>query len=222
MMLSILLIILLSNNVCLEKSSQYIPNIDNISNRYWNDISNLEFIYGQIEQETCPSCKSKKCWNPKAELKTDREYGFGLSQLTITKRFNKFNEAKTRYKELKDWRFEDRYNPDYQLRFIILEDKTIFLSMRRLLYSDIDIWAGTFISYNAGKGTLLKRRALCLSKYKDIYDCTKWFDNLERIKLYGEDKLLYGRSLFERRNEYPHNIMKLRSHKYKELINDSK
>lgn len=160
---------------------------------------------GKIEQESW--------WKPTAELKTDREYGFGFGQITITSRFNNFEEAK-KLKPLKDWRWEDRYNPRYQLTYSVLTDKYNFKSVYKLFKDDTNRWAGTLVAYNAGLNTVLQRRA---QAKKLGLDYQLWFNGLDRAFLAYEDKLLYNRKLGLMRNEYPVLIFK-KAEKYRVLI----
>ncbi len=75
-------------------ATRYAPLLKAEQAAYWPDMPMPQALAGQVEQETCPSLKSAKCWNPRAELKTAREYGFGLGQLTVTSRFSAFEEVK--------------------------------------------------------------------------------------------------------------------------------
>lgn len=192
----------------LEKSKPYLSKLNFIINEKWDNISNRYYIAGQIEKESR--------WQVNAELKTSREYGFGLSQITITERFNNFKTATEKYRALKDWKFEDRYNPTYQMTYIVLEDKNNFYQMKKLFSTIKDTWAGTLVCYNAGKGTVLQRRALC--KKTDNCNWTIWFGGLDSVKIQYESRKLYGRDLGDMRNDYPYSIINKLSDKYKELM----
>ena len=50
------------------------------------------YFGGLIEHESCISLTHSKCWNPKSELNTKREYAIGFGQ--ITKAYNKDGIAK--------------------------------------------------------------------------------------------------------------------------------
>jgi membrane-bound lytic murein transglycosylase MltF len=167
-----------------------------------------EVMAGQIEQESR--------WNPRAELKTSREYGFGLAQITVTSRFDNFQEARQRLPPLQDWQWNDRWNVRYQMTFLVMTDRANFATVSRLFTDDTNRWAGALVAYNAGMGTVLQRRALALRTIPAA--STKWFGGLDSVRLPGEKRLLYGRNLGDMRNDYPRLIIKVRAPKYRGML----
>lgn len=193
-------------------SKQYLPILNKAIDDVWKDLSIRSMEAGQIEQETCISLTHKKCWNPKAELKTSREYGFGLGQITITDKFNNFEEIKKMDKFLKDWKYEDRYDPYRQLRALVVYDHFIYSKVIGS-YSDYDRLAFTLAAYNGGLGGLIQDRQLC----KTITGCesNKWFGNVENTSRKSKKKSSgYGKSFFEINREYVSNILLIRRQKY--------
>lgn len=200
----------------LTQAKPQLPVFKQVVYTYWPESPNQQYFPGLVEQETCSNLHN--CWNPNVQLKTSREYGFGLGQVTVAYgahgkvRFNNFTEAKERYKQLSAWQWDDRYNPKYQLTFIVLELKNLFLPLASYFKDDINRWAATLVSYNAGSRTIMDRIAACVATKG--CDKTQWFNGLATVSLPYEKKLLYGVPLYERRNEYPNNIINIRSPKY--------
>ncbi len=210
----------LTSHQIFGKAEPHLALLDSVITKYWPDAPCREFIAGQIEQETCANLK--KCWNSNTELKTKREYGFGLGQITIayrkngSVRFNNFDEAKRRYEELSDWQWDDRYNTKYQLIFIVMECKLNFKKYGNRFVTDIQKWAAALVTYNAGSGAVLTRLKVC--KVTPGCDCTTWFGGLDQVHSKEEEVLLYGRMLYLRRNDYPYNIIYIRSQKYADAV----
>lgn len=179
----------------------------------------VESIAGQIEQETCYSLKHKKCWNPKTELKTSREYGFGLGQLTITSKFSGFDEVK-QYKELKDWKWEDRYNPEMQIRGILIKDRIAYNAIKWTVVNEYEKLAMMYAAYNGGVGGLLSDRKLTHLRGGDT---SRWFGGIEK---YSKKSKVphpeYKKSFFEINREYPRNILTVRMQKYKPWMEELK
>ena len=189
----------------LKRAEPYLPLLCVLVNKYWYG-ARKDYLAGQVEMESL--------WNPYAEFKSHREYGFGFGMITVTKRFNKFEEAKRRYKELRNWAWENRFDPKYQLTFLVLEDKRLFKLTKFCNYSEKDNYACMFVSYNSGFGNLLKRRAIAPKKYKN-----RWFGGLELVCPYPKAKL-YRYKLCDLQNRYPYNIIFVKSPKYKKWFKE--
>jgi hypothetical protein len=200
------------------RALELMPTIINTQRSVWPDAPMPSFLPAQIEQETCPSLKSPKCFNPRAELKTSREYGFGLGQTTIayrqdgSVRFNKWAELRTRYPSLRGWTWEDRYNPGFQLAALMEMDKASY-RLYPFAATPRDRLAFTLGGYNGGDRGNMQDRLLCQST--PGCDSNRWFDNVERYSL--KSKIAnpgYGKSAFEINREYPRNVLGIRRPKY--------
>jgi hypothetical protein len=181
---------------------------------------------GQIEQETCPSLTSKKCWNPRAELKTSREYGFGLGQLTIayredgSERFNTFNEVRMYDSTLAAWEWRDRYDAERQLRALVLKNKLNWDSIK-FAASEKDRTEFMLYAYNGGLGAVLQDRRLC----EQTAGCNPgvWTGNVELTgtksrKAFGG---VYGdQSPHSITRAYVKNIMTFRADRYRGKIHE--
>lgn len=184
---------------------KYLPVLKTEIQTIWPDVQPYSTLGALIEQESCISLKHKKCWNPRAELKTDREYGFGLGQLTVTHKFNAFEEVKAMHPSMRDWRWEDRYNPSYQLRAIVLKNRNNFRAVSKWTPRNEDRMAFTFSAYNGGLGGLMKDRRLC-ANVKGC-DTTRWFGHVEQHSFRSKVAVKgYGQSFFDINRGYVRNV----------------
>lgn len=194
-------------------ASVYLPVLAAVIASLWPLMPDPPLLAGQIEQETCISLKHRKCWSPQAELKTDREYGFGLGQLTVTPKFNNFEAAKTWDKSLAGWKWEGRFDPTMQLRALVAYDRNLY-SQIRFGATDRDKLAFMFSAYNGGLGGLLKDRRICAATKG--CDPDRWFGHIEFHSFRATKAVSgYGKSFFEINREYVHNILNVRSEKYR-------
>jgi hypothetical protein len=195
----------------------YLPILHDEQVKYWPTAPSISYLAAQIEQETCVSLKSSGCWNPKTELKTDREYGFGLSQITVTSKFNNFLEAKKWDKALADWQWEDRYNPHYQTRALVVYMRNLNNQVNGA-YDINNQYAFALSAYNGGMGGVIKDRSLC--KMTSGCDSRLWWGNVENTSLKAKTTVKgYGQSFFQINRGYVANIMKVRYKKYDEYLN---
>jgi hypothetical protein len=193
------------------------PTLFKVIQNNWDDISIPSVIPGLIEQETCVTLCSTKCWSPFAKLQTSREYGFGLGQLTITKRFNAFEEVKTLHKDLRKWKWEERFDAEYQILAIVAMLRRNYESFPSA-EKDLDRFAFALAAYNGGIGGILSDRRICSNTRSCNPDL--WFNNVEKTSLKQKTVVSgYGKSFFEINREYPRNILKIRRFKYEPYIN---
>ncbi len=203
-------------------ATAYAPLLAAKQRQSWPGAPSPWTLAGLIEQETCASLKSKRCWNPREELKTYREYGFGLGQFTIaynadrSERFNEFAELKRKYASLSAWRFEDRYDPGYQLIAVIEMTHALWRQVPPAADTDAR-WAFTLASYNGGLGALLQDRRLCANVAG--CDVTRWFGHIEThsLKSKAPQKAYGGQSWYSINRGYVRNVINLRRAKYRQF-----
>ena len=218
-----LLALLLSGSWCRADALpagavEHLPALIAVQARIWPDAPMPSFLAAQIEQESCISLKHSKCWNPRAELKTSREYGFGIGQITTayradgSVRFNKFEELREQYASLRAWSWENRYDITYQLTAIVEMDRGIFRRVAGAA-SSVERVAFTLAAYNGGESGVRQDRLLCQNT--DGCDRSRWFAHVERTSLKTKKPNPgYRLSAFEINREYVTNVMHVRRPKY--------
>lgn len=202
-----------------KNAPQFLPMVSEEAKAHFPTFENRQFFAGQIEQESCISLTHPKCWNPRSELKTHREYGFGFGQITIaykadgSERFNNFKAAKTLDRSLADWQWEDRYDPTKQIRTMIMMDKQCYDKAAKWSANSHETTAFMFSCYNGGYSGIITDRKICDNT--PGCDPSKWFNNIELYSLKQKTKIKgYGKSMFEINRSYPPTIMFQRSPKY--------
>lgn len=193
-----------------ERAAKHLPALKGAVSEHWPDAPLRHTMAGQVEQEST--------WKERATLKTSRELGRGLVQLTIayhkdgTERFNAYRDA-ARIRALRGWDWEtDPYNVRYQLTYLVLTDKANYRQMQGLRFVDAtETFKAALVCYNAGPGRVLNRRALALAKG---IPHDRWTGGLDRAYSSKEAVMLYGRPLYEAVNHYPQVVFK-KAEKYR-------
>lgn len=194
------------------KANQYLPVLTDEVSRHWPAIPSAPAMGAQVEQESCVSLRSPRCWDPTVELKTDREYGFGLPQITITAKFNNFEAAKQLDPSLRNWRYEDRFQAAPQLRTMVLMLKRNYTGLPSVP-DPVERMRMAQAGYNQGMGGLTNRRKLC----RQAPGCNPdiWFGNVENYTLQKKTVSKgYGKSFAQITQEYVLNIWTVRLPKY--------
>lgn len=201
----------------IANEAKYLPVLERTLKDTWPNAPGKSVFAAQIQQETCASLRSKKCWSPHAELKTSREYGFGLGQLTITSRFDNFKAAKKLHPLLKDWEWGNRYDAAYQLRTMILMDKQAYSTFKGAVGKSR--MAFMFAAYNGGVGGVLSDRSVCRMKP----DCNPnvWYGHVEHTSKKKKTTTQgYGKSFFHINREYVSNVLGVRRTRYTYYFGD--
>lgn len=175
---------------------EYKEIIYNELGQFFTEIPDYNYVPSLIEHESCISLTHSKCWNPKSQLKTSRETGAGLGQITRayrsdgSLRFDTLTDLRTRYKnELQELSWNNVYTrPDLQIRSMILLVKESYQKLYNI-QNPYDRLAMADSAYNGGLNDVFKARRACgLSS-----NCNSqiWFKNVE---LYSpkSTKVLYG------------------------------
>lgn len=176
------------------------------------------FLGAQVEQESCISLKHPKCWNPRAELKTSREWGRGLGQVTTAYnpdgsiRFDKQSELRAAHPGLKDWTIERWAEPRFQLLAMVEMDRGIHNRIPGAA-SEQDRLAMTLAAYNGGEGGVRQDRLLC----RNTPGCEpgRWFGHVEHTSAKRRQPFPdYKSSPFKINREYVVNVLHVRRQKY--------
>lgn len=202
-----------------ERAYQYLPTVKSSSKRLMPYLSTPWYFAGLIEHESCISLKHSRCWSPTSELKTSREHGVGLGQITRawrsdgTLRFDSLEEMRRRYpEELGEWNWsnaKERY--DLQISAIVLMIRQNYdylnkvdISYNRLAMSDA--------AYNGGLGNVNKARQAC--GLSANCDPDIWFDQVEKYMPQNRSALYGQRSAYDIVTHHVKDVLTVRMLKY--------
>jgi hypothetical protein len=203
-----------------KNASQYMPLVINETSIHFKELPIPWYIPSLIEHESCVSLTHSKCWNPKSRLRTAREEGGGLGQLTRafnkngSIRFDSLSDMRRKHiTELKELTWRILYSrPDLQVRAILLMSRDNY----RQLYAVVDSrerLAMADAAYNGGLGGLNKERRAC--KLRANCNQNKWFGNVEKVCLKSK-RILYGnRNACDINRNHVREVLNLRLIKYK-------
>lgn len=137
-----------------------------------------QYFGGLIEHESaCPRVRS--CWQPGAQLRTQREEGAGLGQITRAwapdgrLRFDALAEMRTAHPALAELDWATIYHrPDLQLRAVVLKSQSDWRWLGQPPLEFVDL------AYNAGRGRVTQDRRACAMTAG--CDPARWAGNVER------------------------------------------
>lgn len=207
------------------KAPALLPIVVAEQEKYFPDFKWPAYFMALAEHESCVTLTSKRCMDPKSRLKTAREEGGGIYQLTRAYspngkiRFDSLAAMKRAHNaELKELQWGTIYQrQDLQIRAGILMTRDNWQALynikepyQRLQFTDS--------AYNGGMGGVNRRRRACgLTKG---CDATKWFNHVEK-HCPGLKKAIYGkRSACDINNQHVRNVLLVKSPKYEAMYNE--
>lgn len=207
----------------------YLPTLKKEQVTFWPGNPQPWYLAALIEQESCVSLTNKRCWNPTSRLKTYREEGAGLGQITRT--FNTDGSVRADYlqdqvrqhRELEGWNWGNVYErPDLQLRSIVLMNRSNYSSLQRMGVEGAELPKFGDAAYNGGVGGVGNDRRLCaLTK-----GCNPsiWFGHVEAscTKSKKPNPAYGNKSMCDINREHVYNVDKIRVGKYQQLWNNIK
>jgi len=191
--------------------------------RLWQDHPRPWYLAALAEHESCISLTHSRCWNPRSRLKTAREEGAGIPQITRAwtetgaLRFDALAEIRTRHKnELQDLTWQNVYErADLQQRVLVLKMRDNYQYYREYT-DDENALAFADAAYNGGiRGLDNERRACYLVK-----DCISkvWVGNVERFCLKSKAALYGKRSPCDINRHHVEDVTQTRAPKYKRFF----
>ena len=199
---------------------KYLPALRAEQQRLWPDHPRPALLAALVEQESCPSLRARSCWNPAARLRSDREEGAGMGQITRTwradgsARFDSLASMRAAYSgELGAWSWDNVYQrPDLQLRAIVLMSRDTWRPFRSasaaLAFGDA--------AYNGGAAGVQQERRACAMTAG--CDAGQWFGHVAAHCLKSRQPLYGGRSACDINREHVRNVMLIRPAKYSGAI----
>ena len=183
------------------------------------------YLASLIEHESCISLTHSKCWNSKSRLKSAREEGAGLGQITRafkpdgTIRFDALSNLKYKYpKELLELSWQVVYDrPDLQIRALALMMRDNYQYFNKHVKDPHQAYAFADAAYNGGLGGVDHERRAC--KLASWCNPDKWFDNVEKLCLKSKVALYGNRSACDINRHHVQDVINIRSAKYALYLN---
>ena len=199
-------------------AAQYLPAVQAAKNQHWPDHPAPWVLGGMVEQETCPTPTHPRCWHPSARLKTAREEGAGLGQLTRTwrtdgsVRFDALAELRARHPPLRALTWANVYQrPDLQAAALLLKSRDDY----RALAAVADPMARLTMqvaAYNRGIGGVQAERRQC--HLTPGCDPQQWWGHVERTCTASRQPLYGQRSACDINRHHVHRVLRERGPRY--------
>lgn len=174
------------------------------------------YFAAQIDHETGCGWRPAFCWNPRAELKTSREHGVGLPQITrVYGRFDALAELRAKHPDALrgvEWGAPALYNAKTQMTILALKQADTWGRVRGLATRPADALAFQIVGHNRGVNGLVNDMALC--RARPACDPSRWWGHVEQTCAASKQPLYGGRSACDISRDYPRDVLGNRAPNY--------
>ena len=205
-----------------DRALQYLPTLAAEIDSHWPDVPLRHYLPGLIEHESCITLTHSRCWSPTSRLKSAREEGAGLGQLTRAwrpdgaQRFDALQEMRDRHPALAGLDWATVYQrPDLQLRAVVLKVRGDYLALRAV-DDPLERLAMADAAYNGGLSGLQRERRAC--HISPTCDPSRWWGHVETHCLKSRAVLYAGRSACDINRHHPADVLRHRAPKYVGLL----
>jgi hypothetical protein len=201
------------------QAMQYLPTLKaEVTQNFGARVPAAGYHGALIEHESGCFAYKTKCWNPHSQLKSAREQGAGLGQITRayrkdgSQRFDALQEMVARYPQLRGWNWGNVLDrPDLQMRAVVLKTSEDFRYFIRLIPDPMQALAFADAAYNGGRGDVEKERRAC--HLAPGCDPKVWTGNVERYCMKSREPIYGGRSACDINRTHVRDVF-VRSDKY--------
>lgn len=189
----------------------------------WPDHPDPAMLAALAEHESCITLKHPRCCNTAARLKTAREEGAGIGQITRAwrkdgaLRFDALAELRAGHPELAGLSWANVYErADLQNVAMVLKSRDNFRFFARLRVASVEALRFGDAGYNQGNGRVqLDRRACAITPGCDP---AQWFGNVERTCTASHEALYGTRSPCAISRHHVEDVALVRTPKYRGLL----
>lgn len=198
------------------------PVLKTEAERWWPELDRPWYVPALISHESCISYTHSRCWAPTSELRSQREQGLGLGQLTRawrpdgSLRFDTLAELRSQHPALRELSWSTlAQRPDLQIRALVIQSRGNWLALREV--DDlVQRLAMTDAAYNGGLGGVQRERRAC--QLAPGCNPQRWFGHVERHCLKSRQPLYGGRSACDINRHHVSDVVLVRMPRYREMM----
>lgn len=204
------------------QATPLLPVVASEVSRHWPDVPLRAYPAGLIEHESCITLTHARCWRPTSQLRTPREEGAGLGQITRAwspdgrLRFDSLTALRDEHPALRELDWSTVYKrPDLQIRALVLMSRTNWQGLRAVA-DPMERLAMTDLAYNAGPGRVAQDRRAC--GLTPGCDPQLWWGHVERSCTASRAPIYGKRSACDISRHHVADVLRVRAPKYAGLM----